>query len=68
MQKKHALHFWEVLLKKMEFLIQVIFEISICCKTVIIPQVVQRIRAIYQYNFAKNGKGLKIGTKGADTI
>ena len=29
---------------------------------------VRRICAIYQYNYTKNGKGLKIGTKEADTI
>ena len=29
---------------------------------------VQRICAIYKYNCANNGKGLKIGTKKADTI
>ena len=28
---------------------------------------VRRICAIYQYNCTKNGKGLKIGTKEADT-
>ena len=30
--------------------------------------VVRQICAIYQYNCAKNGKDLKIGTKEADTI
>ena len=30
--------------------------------------IVRRICAICQYNCAKNGKGLKIGTKEADTI
>ena len=30
--------------------------------------IVQRICAIYQHNCAKNGKGLKVGTKEADTI
>ena len=29
---------------------------------------VQRIFAIYQYSCAKNGKGLKISTKEADTL
>ena len=30
--------------------------------------IVGRICEIYQYNCAKNGKGLKIGTKEAETI
>ena len=30
--------------------------------------IVRRICAIYQYNCTKNGKGLKIVTKEADTI
>ena len=30
--------------------------------------IVKQICATYQYNCAKNGKGLRIGTKEADTI
>ena len=30
--------------------------------------IVQRICTIYQYNYAKNGKGLKVGKKEADAI
>ena len=32
------------------------------------PYIVRWVCVIYQYNFAKNGKGLKISTKEADTI
>ena len=32
-----------------------------------VGQIVRRISASFQYNCAKNGKGLKIGTKEVDT-
>ena len=45
------------------------FASDFCCHAEykIIFLLVRRISASFQYNCAKNGKGLKIGTKEADT-